>query len=156
MEFVFLDTNSLIKLYVPEKGSNWLKNFVTGKQIVISEITLFESLTVVRRLYVEGKFTLTQAEALFSLIYQDRLNHTVILVGGEAQINDLSNIVFGLATNLRLRALDSLQLIAAEIARDTVNSLNPPEALTFVSSDVQLLRVAQARGFVTDNPDNHP
>jgi predicted nucleic acid-binding protein len=156
MEFAFLDTNSLIKLYIQEIGSSWLGNFIIGKQVVISELTIVESLSVVRRQHIEGKFTQIQASDLFTRIYTDRLKYIVIPVGGDVQITRLSNIVWKLSNTLRLRALDSLQLIAAESAREMANSLNPPEALTFVSSDVQLLRVAQARGFVTDNPENYP
>jgi predicted nucleic acid-binding protein len=156
MEHLFLDTNSLLKLYLMEKGSNWLRNFIIGKQIVIAELTLFESLAVARRLFLEGKLTFAEANDLFNQIYADRLIYKVIPMAGDAELRKLSGFTFSLPGNLRLRALDSLQLIAAEIARDTANSLNPPEALIFVSSDVQLLRVAQARGFVTDNPENYP
>jgi hypothetical protein len=30
MSLVFLDTNALLKLFVLEKGSNWLANFIAG------------------------------------------------------------------------------------------------------------------------------
>ncbi|MEI6044900.1 MAG: hypothetical protein WCS37_11150 [Chloroflexota bacterium] len=36
------------------------------------------------------------------------------------------------------------------------NALTPPEPLTFVSSDGQLLKVIQSQGFIVENPENHP
>ncbi len=32
MSLLFLDTSALLKLYITEIGSNWIKNFVTGHQ----------------------------------------------------------------------------------------------------------------------------
>ena len=156
MPYVFLDTSALIKLYVAEKGSNWLRNYVTSNQIVISELALFESATVLRRRYLEGTFTLVEASDLFSQIYRDRSNYKIISLGGEDQINRLSYLAFNLTAPLRVRALDGLHLVAAGIALEVANALTPPESLTFVSADVQLLNVAQSQNYTIENPENHP
>ncbi|MEI6045056.1 MAG: hypothetical protein WCS37_11950 [Chloroflexota bacterium] len=37
MSLIFLDTSALLKLYLPEIGSSWLRSFMTGQQISISE-----------------------------------------------------------------------------------------------------------------------
>jgi predicted nucleic acid-binding protein len=106
MDRVFLDTNSLLKLYLlSEVGSSWLRNYILGKKVVISELSLFETLTVARRLYVEGKLTFTESSDMFNQILRERVNYNIVPMGGEPQLRELSNIVFGLANNLRLRAL---------------------------------------------------
>lgn len=46
MSLLFLDTSGLLKLYLPEIGSSWLKSFITGHNIVISGLAFYESATV--------------------------------------------------------------------------------------------------------------
>lgn len=71
MGLVFLDTSALIKLYLPEIGSSWLQQLVSGNQVVISELVLYECATLLRRRHLEGSLTLTQAAALYTQIQQD-------------------------------------------------------------------------------------
>lgn len=71
------------------------------------------------------------------------------------QLNRLAQLLFNLPSGLKLRSLDSLHLLAAEIAFEDATNLMPPEPFVFVSSDIQLLRVALARGLVTQNPEDY-
>jgi hypothetical protein len=41
------------------------------------------------------------------------------------------------------------------MALEDTRALTPAPPFVFVSSDAQLLRVAQAQGFVTENPEDH-
>jgi predicted nucleic acid-binding protein len=156
MSLAFLDTNALLKLFVPERGSAWLNNFVTIQQIVISEIALFESATVLRRRYIEGTFDQIQALALLRQIRRASTNYQIIQLGGRRQQDELINIIFGLPNSLRVRALDAIQLQAAVRAYNITVTLNPPEPFVFISSDRQLLQVAQAQGFSVENPEAYP
>jgi predicted nucleic acid-binding protein len=156
MPYVFLDTSALMKLYLPEIGSVWLRNYIIGNQVVISELALFEATTVLRRRYIEGEFTREVAEAFLTNIMTDSLSYEVVPLGGEPQLTRLSDLAFNLNQALRLRALDGLHLVAAGIALEVANALTPPEPLTFVSSDGQLLNVVQSQGFYVENPENHP
>ncbi len=54
MSLLYLDTRALLKLDLPEMGSNWLKSFIQGYN---SEYALYESATVLRRHYLEGTQT---------------------------------------------------------------------------------------------------
>ncbi len=155
MPYVFLDTSALIKLYLAEVGSSWLQNYIAGKQIVISELALFEATTVLRRRYAEAEFTRDVALAFLTNIITDSRTYEVVPLGGEQQLTRLSDLGFNLNRALRLRALDGLHLVAAVIALEVANALTPPEVLTFVSADAQLLNVAQSQGFTVENPENH-
>lgn len=156
MGLAFLDTNALLKLFVAEQGSVWLNNFISNEQIVISEIALFESATVLRRRYLEGTFDQIQALALLRQIRKTSANYQIIQLGGRRQLDELVTIIFGLPNNLRIRALDAIQMQAATRAYRAATTLVPPEPFVFVSSDKQLLQVAQAQGFTVENPDSHP
>lgn len=156
MSVVFLDTNALVKLYRVETGSTWLRNFVSGQQIVISELALFEIISTVRRLYIESLITRLDAKALAARMSRRIFSHAVIPVGGNDYLELLTKITFSLPDSYRIRTLDSIQLTAAELALDDVTKADPTESFTFVSSDIPLLRAAQARGFSVENPENHP
>jgi predicted nucleic acid-binding protein len=151
-----LETSALFKLFVPEIGSNWLQNNVIGQTIVISELALFESANILRRRYTEGNFTREQAIDLFGRINRATVNYTVIPLGTEIQLNQLFDLIFNLPNHLRIRTLDSIHLVSAQTAREATNNLVPPEPFIFMSSDKQLLLVAQAQGFSVENPENHP
>lgn len=156
MALVFLDTSSLLKLYVPEIGTTWLKTLVTSNQVVISELALFESATALRRRYLEGTYTREQASDLYAQLNKDSVSYEIIPLGGELQLNRVVDMAFTLAVGLRIRALDAIHLAAANHALDASNNQVPPVPFTFVCSDLQLLRVAQALGFPTENPEDYP
>jgi predicted nucleic acid-binding protein len=156
MDVAFLDTNALMKLYLTERGSTWLTNFVNTRQVVVSELALIETATVLRRLYIEGRFSRIEAFDLFSQIKQDSTKFEIIPLSGDAFLNRLGDLVFNMAVGFRIRALDGIHLTAATIALADINNFASPPNFTFVSSDAQLLRAAQAQGFVTENPENYP
>lgn len=156
MSVLFLDSNALLKLYLPEVGANWLRAYVVDQQITISELALFETANVIRRLQIEGKFSKDEATDLITRINQNSIAYEVITLGGQPQLNRLITLLFSLPTGLRIRTLDSLHLTAAEIALEDARNLIPPEPFVFVSSDRQLLQVARAQGLATENPEDYP
>jgi uncharacterized protein len=156
MALVFLDTSALVKLYLPEIGATWLRNFVTNKDIVISELALFESATMLRRRYVEGEFTKDASLDLLAQIVKDSLTYKIVSIGNQSHLTKLTDLAFDLPQTLRLRALDAIHLLAALVALQAANNLAVPETFTFVSSDAQLLKVAQWQDFATENPEDYP
>lgn len=156
MDEVFLDTSAFLKLYVPEKGSGWLMSFITGKQPLISELTLIETATALRGRYLAGNFTRIEASSLYGRIHQDRIRYRLIPLDTERERRKIVSLSFNLSQTLRLRALDGLQLAAANDAKRIAINQIPPLSFTFVTSDAQLLRVAQAQGFLTENPEDYP
>lgn len=156
MSLLFLDTSALLKLYLPEIGSGWIKSFIAGQQIAISELALYESATVLRRRYQEGTLIRPQAASLYAKLRKESEAYAVILLRTERQLPRVITFSFNLPAGLRLRALDSIHLAAATISREAANRITPPEPFIFVSSDRQLLQVAVAQGFATENPEDHP
>lgn len=154
MDEAFLDTSAFMKLYIAEIGSAWLKTFLVGKQPVISELALIESATALRRRHLDGIYNRVQASALYSQIYQERTKYKIIPLDPERERRKIVTLSYNLPTNLRLRALDGLQLASALFSRQsgTTSALS----FTFVTSDAQLLKVAQAQGFITENPEDYP
>jgi hypothetical protein len=68
MGFVFLDTSAFIKLYLIEKGSTWIRNFITNNQVIISELTLAESTNTLIRLFRDGILSGTDISNILATI----------------------------------------------------------------------------------------
>lgn len=157
MDYIFLDTNALLKLYLNEVGSTWLKGYVAGKRISISELAIFESATTLARRFLAGEFTRNQAYILLTLIAQD-CDNTYELVPLDNKLQ--SNRVFAVAeqwpTTSRIRTLDTIQLAAAKTVLEVANLQQPPASFKLISADAQLLRVAQVQGLIVENPENYP
>ncbi|HEX2913480.1 MAG TPA: type II toxin-antitoxin system VapC family toxin [Chloroflexia bacterium] len=156
MPILFLDTSALIKLYVAEIGSNWLRHYVNGQQIAISELAFFEVANALRRRYTEGTYTRDEATDLFGQIEKGSTDYEIVALGGQLQLNRVLTLLFSLPGGQRLRTLDSLHLAAAEQVQEDASQLTPPQPLVFLSSDIQLLRAAQLLGLTTENPESHP
>lgn len=156
MAKLYLDTSAFLKLYRSEVGSTWLKNFVGGNEIIISRLTIFESANTFARLYREGLLTRLVAFGLYRQIRRDSRNFSIIPLGTSQQLRTATSTAFNLATGLRLRTLDAIHLATAIQADEAARSLTPPVPFLFVSSDGQLLRVAQSIGLTVENPEDHP
>jgi predicted nucleic acid-binding protein len=156
MGFVFLDTSAFIKLYLIEKGSTWIRNFITNNQVIISELTLAESTNTLIRLFRDGILSGTDVSNILATINIHNAKYVNIPLEIKNQLGMLTTLGYGIPANLRLRTLDALQLVGAEIAKTRILAQDPTVQFTFVSSDIKLLQVAQARGFTTENPENYP
>ena len=156
MAFCFLDTNAFLKLFLNEKGSGWIRNFIINNQVTISELTLAETTNSLTRLFREGKLTKNDVVNLLTFITAQAATFEIVPLEIQNQLQDLTSLGLGIPTTLRLRTLDALQIIASELAKADILAQNANATFIFISSDIQLLRVAQARGFTTENPENYP
>lgn len=156
MAFLFLDTSAYLKLYQPELGSGWIRNLIRTNQIFISELALAETTNTITRLFREGVISRQTVSGILVSISSKNSNIEIIPLDVENQIGTLATLGLSLSANLRLRTLDALQLIGADIAKTRVLAQDPTADFTFVSADIKLLQVAQSQGFVTENPENYP
>ena len=129
MSYIFLDTNALIKLYIPEKGSTWLKSFIVGKTICISELALFESATTLARNYLEGNYTRNEVATIFTKLTQDTLQYNVVSLSSDEQKDRVFEIATAFVSGARVRTLDAIQLAAAQTQLEVANNEIPPKAL---------------------------
>jgi predicted nucleic acid-binding protein len=154
MTYYFLDSSALIKRYIPETGTNWLRNIVmpvNGNTVIVAEITSVEIVSGVSRRKREGQISVRTAYALRILI--DRhANREYMVVGLGRNIIQQSENLLELHP---LRAYDSVQLASAveSNTRLLAAGLTP---LIFLSSDQQLLTAATNEGLAVDDPNLHP
>ncbi len=150
MSSYFLDTSALIKRYLNETGSTWIKSLIdlsSGHVIVVSDLTAVEVFSTLARRKREGTIAAPDI-----LILQTRF---LADFGQEYLSVALEDIVLSRARDLLnhypLRSLDAIQLASAAEASTTLG-----EPLIFISADRNLLSAASNEGFGIDDPNNHP
>lgn len=148
MKIWFADTSALIKRYVRESGSDWLRAELIRHEVIIAHLTPIELMAALGRRYHQGvisQFAFFQARQVFLL----HLN------AGKYRIVDWEKTIFDEAMRLTfrqgLRAYDAVQLASALIISASIDR----NRFTFLTADGALESAAQAEGLVTDNPLKH-
>jgi len=150
----FLDSSALIKRYITEQGTGWVRSLTppsVGNTIIIAQVTQVEIPSGVFRRRREGLVPPRTARTIRLLLHRH--------VKREYMVVELTTPIIEEAEDLLdkhpLRAYDAIQLASALVAnaRLTDAALAP---LVFVSADVRLLAAATAEGFTVDDPNVHP
>ncbi len=154
MTTLCVDTSALVKRYVDETGSAWLRatlDPILSPMIVISHLTLIEMRSAFQRRLREGALTPSELSQLHDAFRVDCLN--------EYQIFPVNQPVIELAGDLierrALRTLDAVQLATALTSRQFLVARGFPD-VCFIAADDRLLRAALAEGLTTDDPNVHP
>lgn len=150
----FFDTSALVKAYMPEVGTVWVRSLLdpnADNDIFIVRLTSVEMTSAIVRRHRSGKLTADSAAAALMEFHAQSASDFFV-----AEITDT---IVGQAIQLvdrhALRAYDALQLSAAVDLRRRAATfgLQPP---VFVSADNELNAAALREGLVVENPLNHP
>jgi predicted nucleic acid-binding protein len=150
----FLDSSALVKRYVTETGSAWIRGLTdpdARNPLVIARITWVEVLSALARRQREGSLTPDGVrQAIRTFRYDLNMQY---------QVSEIDPTLAEAAGNLvvrhPLRAYDAVQLASALRAQSDLARISAP-ALTFLTADDRLLAIAQIEGLHTDNPNHHP
>ena len=154
MTVYYLDTSALVKRYVDETGSDWLRatlNAQPSPSIIIIHLAIVEMTSALTRRMRDGTLIpadYTQTQHAFRADCMSEYE-IVIAVG---DIIDRANL---LLEQYPLRAYDAMHLAAAVISNQRLLASNF-EALTFLSADDRLNNAVSAEGLIVDNPNHHP
>lgn len=150
----FLDSSAVVKRYVVEVGSNWVRALTdpaAGNDCWLASVTRVEVLAAFYLRVRTGTLTSAQAQQA-ELVFRNELNTHYHLVSIRRVI---LNRAMRLVAAHQLRAYDAIQLASALRlrARRLAHGLPPP---TFVSADQTLNRAAAVEGLPVDDPNLHP
>lgn len=147
MDNFFFDSSALVKRYIPEQGTAWVRNITQSKNpsyIVISELALVEMSSAIARRTREGVFTNTVASKLVdSIMSHATSRYYVLRLRQDVLINAQK-----LCLTHPIRSLDAIQLASALVVNLPIvrSGLSP---LLFVSADLRLLAIAEMEGLQT-------
>ena len=153
MSAYFLDTSALVKRYIDETGSVWLRAIVDP---VLSPFLVISQLLVVE---VHSALNRRLREATIS---QDDYTRTKQAFQGDCQneynLIPMSETIVDLACDLLerhpLRASDAIHLATALTSNQLLSDHSLTE-LTFLCADDRLIDAAKAEGLAADNPNHH-
>ena len=150
MAAYFFDSSALVKRYVHEVGTAWVRGLThhrTGNQIFLARITVVEVTSAVARRRGGRTISSSQASSFLSRFRKH--------LAGRYTILEITPGLLAAATTLanrhELRAYDAVQLAAAlELNRVSEGGI------VLVSSDRDLNKAAAAEGLTVDDPATHP
>lgn len=154
MAVYFFDTSAIVKRYVLETGTGWIRTITDpaiGNGISIARITQVECVSAITRRRNTGNLSPADASTALSQFRTD-FSHLF-------EINDITNAIIQTAADYAethlLRAYDAVQLaVVDDIQTDRLaNGFSP---ITLISADLALNTAAVTLGIPVEDPNNHP
>ena len=154
MAAFFLDSSALVKRYVQETGTAWVRTLThrrTGHQIFLARITAVEVTAAVARRRKGGSLTAARVRSILTRFRSHLAGRYIAVEITPALLAEAMT----LANTHDLRAYDAVQLAAAlEVNRQRQPMGLPP--VTLISADQELNAAASAEGIAVDDPNTHP
>ena len=154
MDMIFTDSSAVIKRYVRETGSQWVKAIFTtapANQVFVAAITRVEVVSAIMRRGRGDARSQRIASAACALFLTD--------YAADYESVEVSAFLLDQAVQLAqlygLRGYDAVQLAAGrEVNRQALTAGLP--AIIFVSGDRELNTAASAEGLAVDDPNALP
>lgn len=153
MNSFYLDTSALVKNYIAETGSDWIRALLRAPKVRVftSLLTSIEAACTFARRQREGTLLPNDyADVLSIFDYHFTYRYTVVDVNPE-----VISVARSLANRHPLRAYDAVQLASAWLIHQDLRDNDAPP-LTFICADENLLTAVQAEGLQAENPNEHP
>ena len=156
MALCYFDASAVVKYYVTEPGSHWLRQLVQERDPQTNQFSNVILVAEITRVEVAAALAVIERVGRIKKLERDReyRRFTAQLTSRYAIVPPTTSD-FATAANLTqhhpLKAYDAMQLAVALRYRQVLAS---PE-ITFVTSDSTLFTAAQAEGLSADNPSNH-
>jgi len=150
----FVDSSALVKRYVPETGSAWIRALSaqkTGNSLFIARITWVEVVSALARREREGSLTPTDRTLIIQRFRSD-MNDQYQVIELDAKLAETAG---QLVEQYPLRAYDAVQM-ASVLRIQSAFTMEQSISLIFLTADNRLNTIAQAQGLLTDNPNHHP
>jgi len=148
----YLDTSALLKRYVDEPGSVWLRAQIAAAALLASsQLLIVEAISAFNRRVREGDLSGADYQRVRDVFRED-CRTTYQIVPPTMAIVDLA---CQLLERWPLRAYDAIHLATALTIQQSLQRRNLP-ALAFICADDDLNDAASAEGLVVENPNHHP
>jgi uncharacterized protein len=150
----YVDTSALIKRYVDELGSDWMRARLTSPpvpSIICVYLVVVEVTSALTRRVREGGLSRADYAQVQRAFRTDCIEDYDLVIA--------TNRVIGRANYLLeqhpLRAFDAVHLATALLVNSQLR-LHDLDPLVFLSADERLNAAAAEEGLAVDNPNHHP
>ena len=154
MPTAYFDTSALVKRYVTEVGSVWVRHALARPQRQVIYTALLaqpEALSALQRKVREGTLTAPEAQLLARRIERHFARRYRVVAITPSLVTQACALVQAHS----LRAYDAIHLACALSVQRILQEQELPAPL-FIAADDVLLAAATAEGFAVDNPLLHP
>jgi uncharacterized protein len=135
---VYLDTSSLVKLYVEEDGSSEVDALVKSSGVTATSIVAYaEARAAFARRYREASFTSTEHDRIKMFFDKDWGSYLVLNITG-----DMARLAGDLAEKHALRGFDSIHLASALTLQQELST-----TIVFSCFDDNLQKASQVENF---------
>lgn len=153
MTTYYVDTSALVKRYIDEAGSDWVRAMLgqsPSPSVIVVHLALVEMTSALARRRRDGTLTPAEYAQIQAAFRSDCLNEYSIVSVVDGIIDEASRLL----ERYPLRAYDAVHLAAAVVANRHLlaDDLAP---LAFLSADDHLNEAASAEGLTVDNPNHH-
>ena len=148
------DTSAIVKLYVPERGSDYVRQLAATDEIVIASITVVEFAAALRRRAVAGDLTVDQRDSTYQRFLADASEFSLVEANDAVRKEAARLLLDEPRVAGRLRGFDAVQLATARVWFEALRRASI-EAGAFVVADGALRDAAAALGMRVDNPEEH-
>lgn len=139
---IYFDTSALAKKYIKETGSDEVIKIVVGEVAATSKLTYPEMISTMVRRNRAGDISSKELSELIG-IFEDDYNYFALVDFSD----EMLSLVKAVLKRHFLKAADGLHLASALWLKNLIN-----ENVTFVTSDMNLLKAAEIEGLHTINP----
>ena len=150
----FLDTSAIVKRYVQETGTPWIRELTrrgTTDPIYLAGITTVELTSAVARRRQGGSLSTSRVGSILARFQTHAARRYVVIDVTTALLATAAN----LADSHALRAYDAVQLAAAlEVNRRSHAAGRG--YITLISADKELNAAAAGEGLAVGDPNAHP
>ncbi len=154
MTTYYADSSALVKRYVNETGSDWVRAICdpgAGEVIALADIGLVEIAAALGVKHRQNLLSAPIRDGLLRDLQRDgRDQYWLIDVDQERIVRAIE-----LTRRQKLRGYDAVHLACALFLQETLVTHGLP-APVLLSADQELLAAAQAEGLATDDPNAHP
>ncbi|MFQ5684339.1 MAG: type II toxin-antitoxin system VapC family toxin [Candidatus Binatia bacterium] len=149
MSVYFFDASAIVKRYLLEAGSEWVRQIIAHEQprIFISALSGAEVFSAIMRKGRTREVTLSERDKALSVFRQEFTTRYAVLPPGSGVIQKAMDLLL----TSPLRAYDAVQLASVLVLPPPPHGTN----LIFVSADEGLLSVTKQLGLLTENPNLH-
>jgi len=149
----FFDSSALVKAYIAETGTHWVRTILDDPlhRIALSALAEVEVTSALTRRFNEGDLTQLELDQACDELSQDCAAYFVVDVAGQILQAAVDN-----ARHHSLRAYDAVQLASAIAVRTAllVTQGNLPD-FTLISADHSLNDAARLEGLQVEDPNVH-
>jgi predicted nucleic acid-binding protein len=153
MTTYYVDTSALVKRYVDEIGSAWVRSILDPSaqpSVIIVHLAIVEMMSALARRRRDSTLTPADYAQIQAAFRADCLNEYRIVTAVDGIIDEATHFI----ERYPLRAYDAVHLGAAVVANRHLlaDGLAP---LVFLSADDHLNDAASAEGLAVENPNRH-